>query len=121
MSVAIQQEVHGYSAGGQHRGNIVAHIKVTNEGPGDIFGSAWGLGFWLTDDNGTPIPGFRRTDPKMTDMTGPIPVGGGFEHEIHFECNPIDVGQQYRLICQYLAETDQDSTTFVFKQVYLGG
>ncbi len=119
MSVSIEQKISAYSADGINRGHLTVEVTVTNQGNEPILGSSSGLGFFLQNTEGGYVDGFHRTDPPLVDQTGPIPNGGSFHHEIHFDTGPVDIEQQYLLTCIFNQTKDHDSETFTFRPLFL--
>jgi hypothetical protein len=117
MSVSIAQSIQAYAVTGISRGHITDSVTVTNDANAPIIGSAGGLQFLLTDGGGNPVP-FQRTDPPITDATGPIQKGGSFERDAHFDTGPLDASQQYTLSCKF--DDDTDAATLSFSPLFLG-
>jgi hypothetical protein len=118
MSVSIAQKIKAYAVIGISRGHISSCVTVTNEGNAPIFGAESALSFILTDGGGNQV-GCLRTDSPITDMTGPIPNGGSFEREAHFDTARLDATQRYTLTCNFDQTGDRDSATFSFSPLYL--
>ena len=119
MSVSIAQVIKAYSAGGIERGHVTVAVTVTNQGGSPILGSASAVHFSLRDAAGAYLTDFRRVDARLLDMTGPIPTGGHFDREIHFDCGSVNIGEQYSLTCIFDQTGDRDTATFNFTPVYL--
>jgi len=119
MSVSIAQKIHAYAVVGRP-GIITVEVTVTNNGNQPIFGSARGLGFLLYDQKGHPVSGFHRNDPNVSDMTSPIQNGGSYTSEIHFMTDPVDMNQQFKMVCIFGQTQDTDEATFSFQPYYLG-
>jgi hypothetical protein len=120
MSVSIEQSIQAYSVVCRP-GTLTVNVKVTNHGNMPIIGAAAGLGFWLQDQSGCFVPGFTRLDPPITDATGQLGNGQGFEREIHFTTgSPVDQAQQFTLTCVFSQTGDRETSTFNFMPVYLG-
>jgi hypothetical protein len=119
LSVSIAQKIRAYVAEGIGRGHITVNVTVTNNGPGDIFGSAGAVHFSVRRPDGNYLRDIRRTDPQVPDMTAPIPPGGSFEAEVHFDVYPVDLSHEYTLTCIFDQTGETDAATFPFRPLYL--
>ncbi len=111
LSVELGLDIHGTSLNGA--GSIHLDIAGTNNGNQTVRNGASSYAFWLVDQDGIYVPGFKQTglQPQIIEIIQP---GAGFAWSFNFTAPSVQVGPIYTLICYFQQTQDESTQTFTF-------